>query len=466
MKLSRIINFILLIPVFCSFFIIYKSALLSNYFIDLNSYSLFLLFIALVFILISLLPLKFLDIKNRINFVLILISSFLLLFILNSFLIFSFDTSLELRKRITFAEKKGIVFDKRSKLEILVDLNKNIDAYSVVFPRLFDDKFLDNNIKPLSGISNSTTVYGNETGKYLIYKSDRYGFNNDNSIYDKNNLEYLIIGDSFAHGAMVENGYDLASVLRKNGYNTITIGMGGNGPLNELASLIEYGLYFKPKNIIWMHHNNDLDDLVRELKNPILIKYLSEDNFNQNLIFKHEQIDKILKKFHNDRIEQAIKYGQVDSDILSSTKKIFTKDNIKKILTLYEIRRVLKIDQSAFTKINQITNNTKQSFKEIFLKVCKISDKNNINFISVNVPDLPRIAKNKTHEYMFVENFFEEFFVKKIDFGKILINTENYKDYFPFGLPGHYNKAGYLKLSEVIINTTYSSLTKKNCNYN
>ena len=48
----------------------------------------------------------------------------------------------------------------------------------------------------------------------------------------------------------------------------------------------------------------------------------------------------------------------------------------------------------------------------------------------------------------------------------IIYKSALLSNYFPYRLPGHYNKAGYLKLSEVIINTTYSSLTKKNCNYN
>ena len=465
MKQAKLINSIFLFFIVLSAFFIYKAVLFINDFGRFHPYVLFLVFIAFIFIFISVFSLKFLDIKKRINFLVLLIASYSAFFILN-FLLIIFEQNFELNKtRIRIAEKQGIEFDKRTKLEVLIELNKNTDAYSVIFPYFFDNKFLDNNIKPLSSISNSTTVYGNETGKYLIYKSDRYGFNNDDSVYDKNNLEYLIIGDSFAHGAMVENGHDVASVLRAKGYNTITLGMGGNGPLNELASLVEYGINLKPKNIIWMYHTNDLKDLVRELRNPILIKYLSEDNFNQNLIFKHEQIDKILKKFHNNQINQALKYGE-KLDLLSKSKKIFTKDNIKKMITIYEIRKILRIDQSSFTKVNKITDYTKKSFKEIFLKACKISDKNNINFIFVNLPNFTLLSKNKIYENTFVEDFVKKFFIKKLDFGKFLINSDNYKDFFPLGIRGHFNKLGYLNLAEAIINTTYSLDSKKNCNYN
>ena len=59
------------------------------------------------------------------------------------------------------------------------------------------------------------------------------------------------------------------------------------------------------------------------------------------------------------------------------------------MITIYEIRKILRIDQSAFTKVNKITDDTKKSFKELFLKACKISDKNNINFIFVFIYILP-----------------------------------------------------------------------------
>ena len=41
----------------------------------------------------------------------------------------------------------------------------------------------------------------NESGYYSIYKSDRYGFNNPDYVWDKNEIDLVIIGDSFAHGA-------------------------------------------------------------------------------------------------------------------------------------------------------------------------------------------------------------------------------------------------------------------------
>ena len=92
------------------------------------------------------------------------------------------DTNLELRKRITFAEKKGIVFDKRSKLEILVDLNKNIDAYSVVFNSLEEINLGTTNHPGiiLSEENTLTIEIFNESGYTQDYQ---YIFNNDDSFF-------------------------------------------------------------------------------------------------------------------------------------------------------------------------------------------------------------------------------------------------------------------------------------------
>ena len=96
-------------------------------------------------------------------------------------------------------------------------------------------------IFPLSGISNSVTINCNENGYYSIYQSDRYGFNNPDSEWDSIENEYLIIGDSFAHGACVNRPNDIASNLRNlSDKSVLNLGFTGNGPLIEYATLREY----------------------------------------------------------------------------------------------------------------------------------------------------------------------------------------------------------------------------------
>ena len=59
------------------------------------------------------------------------------------------------------------------------------------------------------------------------------------------------MGDSFTQGSCVKQEENFSSQI---GYitkeNSISVGMSGNGPLTELASLKEYALFKKPKNIL------------------------------------------------------------------------------------------------------------------------------------------------------------------------------------------------------------------------
>ena len=88
----------------------------------------------------------------------------------------------------------------------------------------------------MSGISNSKTIHCNENGYYSIFKSDRYGFNNPDSEWDQGEIEYLLIGDSFALGNCVNCPYDIASILRNlTKKSVLTLGYNGNGPLIEYA---------------------------------------------------------------------------------------------------------------------------------------------------------------------------------------------------------------------------------------
>ena len=65
--------------------------------------------------------------------------------------------------------------------------------------------------------------------------------------------------------------------------------MGGNGPLLEFASLVEYAELYNFNTIIWLFTpENDYENFEREVQNPILKKYL-DPNFKQNLVNKNKE---------------------------------------------------------------------------------------------------------------------------------------------------------------------------------
>ena len=49
---------------------------------------------------------------------------------------------------------------------------------------------------------------------FATYKSDRYGFNNPNNEWNKGDIEYLLIGDSFVQGYCVDQKDTISGNLR------------------------------------------------------------------------------------------------------------------------------------------------------------------------------------------------------------------------------------------------------------
>ena len=191
-------------------------------------------------------------------------------------------------------------FDFRTQKQVVDDLKKiKTNVYPATHPKhnLTKNSKLTSNLFPLSGISKSTIVYCNESGKYSIYKSDRYGFNNPDINYDNfTKKKVMLIGDSFVHGACVDEENTLSSQLNKINIPSFSISYGGNGPLLELATLIEYVIVVKPKIILWFYSENDLFDLNDEKKSEILMKYLNDYDFNQKLTKRQNEIDNFWKE--------------------------------------------------------------------------------------------------------------------------------------------------------------------------
>ena len=63
------------------------------------------------------------------------------------------------------------------------------------------------------------------------------------------------MGDSIVHGYHVNEGNDIASHMRKLGHNTINLGQGGNGPIQNLAILREYTNHLSPNVIFWFFYS-------------------------------------------------------------------------------------------------------------------------------------------------------------------------------------------------------------------
>lgn len=343
----------------------------------------------------------------------------------------------QLLKEKLYEKQTGNKWDKRNKLDIYNELKKNNTKVTVAY---HPSNLLDKNYStfPLSGPSNLKTIFCNENGYYSIYQSDRYGFNNPNNEWDKKEIEYLLVGDSFTQGACVNRPNDISSVLRSiTNKSVLNLGIGGNGPLIEYATLREY-LDTNVKKVLWVYYEgNDLSNLRNEKTNTILINYLNDLNFTQNLKFKQKEIDEINFKL----LERASK-------------------NVKKKTFKSQILKFIKIRNSRYLILKSIKpkleNSLTPEFKKILELTKSLTSKNNSKLYFVYLPEYSRykIDYDNTN-YNLIKNIVTELNIPFIDINEEVFKKEqNPLKLFPFELLGHYNVNGYKKVAETIYKVT------------
>ena len=89
-------------------------------------------------------------------------------------------------------------------------------------------------------------------------------------------MNILVLGDSYVHGQCVNNKTNLIGQMNELGKKAIGLGIYGNGPLMEYATLIEYDQNFKYDTLVWVFTpDNDFYDLSLEKNEPILLNYIN-----------------------------------------------------------------------------------------------------------------------------------------------------------------------------------------------
>jgi hypothetical protein len=180
------------------------------------------------------------------------------------------------------------------------DISKALNALGIAHNSMYNPvgylALIDNNkmppFLPLSSMPNAVTFGCNEGDQrdFPIWRIDRYGFNNDDTIYAYKDLG-IFVGGSFAQGSCVHQDETLGGVLRRNGYPTANMGIGGFGAVAALATLKEYAEHLKPKVVLWQFYDpNDIFLLTQwDLRSSFLLHYL-RDEFSQDLIHKQDAI--------------------------------------------------------------------------------------------------------------------------------------------------------------------------------
>jgi hypothetical protein len=351
-------------------------------------------------------------------------------------------------KHVSFeslAGAKDVKWDKRSQLEVVLDLRKTeTRVFPVSFPQYLmgkHDLLLDNSKEkqkffPLSGISKAKTVMCNENGKWVVFASDRFGFNNDDSEYEVNSGDRIVLlGDSLTQGFCVDAEDSIAGQLKAKGHNVINLASAGNGPLVNLAVLKEYAVHLKPKYIFWIYNDTDLTDLWIEYQTGFLEKYL-EDDFSQNLMSRQTEIDSFWEK--NIALKEKTHFKEKQQKFTQNEDSSY---RLKTLFSLANIRRILGLSRKHSIDL-----------EPVLLQVKKIIDEQDIKLYFVYAPINP-VNNMERKEFSFREEFTEiakNLNIPVIDFEKHIRDEGDYSGFFRHRRGIHYSEKGYSFLAKVV----------------
>ena len=172
------------------------------------------------------------------------------------------------------------------------------------------------------------------------------------------------------------------------------------------------------KKLIWFYYEqNDLENLNKELKNPLLNKYFQNQNFTQNLIILNEEKDLIVKKYHDKKIKDIDSYVRDNFGFSGLMQNIIKLKNVRRLtIENKEIIKLIKYLSGNKEKSKEIyfypekpnihefnfivDENLILKFEKIAQEIKTIAERNNIKPYFVYIPSLYRIQNNKNLKFI------------------------------------------------------------------
>tara|TARA_Y100000590_G_scaffold466230_1_gene640927 strand:- start:65 stop:1477 length:1413 start_codon:yes stop_codon:yes gene_type:complete len=452
------------------YFIALLFSTIIYFFSKLNSVNILLISIIAFLIFISAIFYFFIKKTDyKLNYFLGHFSTFLSIYIINFFLILEIGT----KSYEQLFEDKGVEYDRRSVIEYVNYLRKEFNSQAIypasimnaVFPYTEDKnykKIIDEkgDMIILSSISNAKIVYCNEYGTWQFYESDNHGFNNPNKIItDANAKNITLLGDSFTRGDCSENRKDIGSKLRKKGFNVHNLGYPGG----IIKHNVIYREFSKPREdfeadyvIMLLFFLNDIDDTYSESKNNTYKKYISNPNFNQDLIGKQNKADYLQIRYFNLVTDPNIieKYQANTEQSKKSIKELFKLNKLISFIKLEKLKYKLMILSRKHRITKENTNKLEIYFEEAELLFKQIEMLNNevsqrSKFIIVYLPSFQEIDYQVSYYSDYVSNRLDELNISNMTLYNEFINYDM-DQIFYYGLSGHYSDNGYQIATEVI----------------
>lgn len=313
---------------------------------------------------------------------------------------------------------------------------------------IVDDNSLNEKIFPLSLARNKNLIICNENNFWLVQKTDKNGFINADSDWDRNN-DIILIGDSYAQGQCVHSHQTFKGLFEKNNFKVLNLGIGGTGPLLQYAILKEYA-ELKKSTVIWFfYEGNDFSDLQKENSFFQLRKYLEFKEHSQNLRKRNFEVNNFLENYHQRTI-----------DTLKKESVLWNDRGIQSFVKITNFRNFInKLFFELFSKKYEEQKDLVYNFEEVYKNFYNYLNESDNRLIFVYLPEYSRYEEqgnNIARDNL--KNKVKDFINKKypnttfVDIHEeVFLNFSNVKnDLFPKG-GGHYNASGYQLITDYIL---------------
>jgi hypothetical protein len=202
------------------------------------------------------------------------------------------------RERAALAQ--GLEYDRRDRSEVVSALRaRGLDAVAGFAQVVGEDPqtaaaIREHGVLPLANPSNAYVVECNEGPGYLKFRSDEFGFNNPPGLA-QGPVDVAVIGESFALGHCVAPASSAVAIVRAHYPRTANFGVPGSRVLSQLGVFREYVAPLEPPLVVWFVNPNFAEPR-REASQPVLLKYLDDPSYSQQLRLKQSKVDVFLRE--------------------------------------------------------------------------------------------------------------------------------------------------------------------------
>lgn len=315
------------------------------------------------------------------------------------------------------------------------------DGYSQFIPpadydvvRELSSQMKNKKIGIIGALTNKKIYYCNEGFGLVKYKSDRFGLRNDDKKWDSN-IDAIFIGDSFTHGACVEDNQTISSVYEQlNRKNSINLGSGGNGSLHYKALAHLFIPKVNPRSVYLIFYINDMGKDHSTSHNI---------NLDKDNVFFSDEVSLNKPNEYN----EITTYAYNLSELKENYGRDSYKDLVFRIINSISIRASLPTIRSLL--FNKVAGASLGDAGDAINYAHKMCEEYNceLNIVWIPSSDFWRPNLHKEQFSNLLNEETKKLNVNFFDATKVIDTSKESDDY---GLGGHLSPKGYRKVAELI----------------